>query len=349
MVAERALEFPFTPEDQGEFSSVPSWIPPESRQRTEVHRHKVRVTRRRSAFYTVEEPLDYVSSQAASLKVNGLTAPESTYVPNRKATAQFGKVAISMGLYRDSPFVGIGSIAELMRTEQTRQEGVLSVIEDFNKRYGEDIEIDLEGQSTGGRTVTGVALAAPDRVKSAKLVNSAGTVEGQNSFDYLGRIPGFHRHEMRPNYGTLEHHFRRLDVLGDFIWYNLGDFPFLAAEALSISNDEIHEKVIALCALKRVKTAIVDTTGDYLTPNVGVENGLGKHVDHYVRHPNPFMGHLAMQAFAVETAQLLHDVDRVLDPVGVLPARQFTVVPLESRYSPSRPRLHVPQFRSDAA
>lgn len=348
MAAERALEFSFTPEDGEEFSSVPGWIPYESRQRTEVHRHKVRVTRRRSAYYTVEEPLDYVSSRAASLKVNGLTAPESTQVPNRKATAQVGKVAVSMGLYRDSPLVGFGSVADLMRTERTRQEGVLSVIEDFNKRYGDDVDIDLEGQSTGGRTVTAVALAAPDRVKSVKLVNSAGTIKGQNTFDYLNRLSGFHRHEISPNTGILRHHFRRAEVVGDFIWYNLGDLPFLVAEAISISNDDIRDKVIALAAMKRVKTAIVDTAGDFLTPNAGVEDDLGKYVDHYVRHPNPFMGHLAVQAFAVETALLLHDVDRALDP-DVLPARQFPVVPFEQRAASSRARLHASHFGQDAA
>lgn len=345
MAAEQALEFPFFTEDTGGVPpDVHLEIPRGSRQRTDHYRGKARITSRRSVHYTYQWPLDYVGSDAISVKLNGLGAPESAYVKNREATVQLGKGAVTLAAYQDFPWA-LGSPRDMLRSERTREEAVSAVLDDIDSLFGSGLVYDLEGHSTGGRTAVAVAEKSPERIRGLKLVNSAAVVEGQGTLDYLARIKAFFGDELVDDFDVLRHHFHRPKALADFARYNLGDLFLLAGETFSISNDDIIERVKELDP--SVQASALDTLADRLTPNKSVEATLGGVLDLYRMHPNPWIGHLGMQVHPVEMAMELYAMDRELNPHEVQAPRLFAVRALRRKTTPER-HSRFPFFK-DAA
>lgn len=326
MVAERAFELPFNSSYEG----GPVVIPAHERQKTEIHRGTARIGRRRSVHYTVETPLEHVSSEIVEVNVNGYAAPESVYGPVRSASAQLGRIGVSLGLYQDLRWLGVPSLRDLRHSEEIRQEAVVATLDDIDRHFGTELHYHLNGHSTGGRTSTGVAEGAPERIKGVTYTHTAAVVEGQNTISYAKRLSDFAEDELVANWDVLKHYFNRPAVLGDLIWYNFGNVFLSGSEMMSISNADIRDRIVALRSLKKVKTAILDGEADRLTPNTSVEAELGPHVDHYRMHPHPMIGHLGPQVYPVEMAMEHHRIGELLHPGRVFTPREFSVVSLSS-------------------
>jgi len=332
MAAELAAEFLFPPE----YGDGPVVIPSHELQKTDVFHGKTSLGRHRSVHWTVEMPLEHVSSEIAFVDVNGYGASQETYTPSRRARAQLGQIAVTLGLYQDFPWLGVPSLRDLRHTEEIRQEAVVAALDGVDDRFDTDLLYHLLGHSTGGRTSTGVAEGVPERIAGVTYTHSAAVVEGQNTGSFIGRFPRFTQDEIVANWETLKHHYNRPSVLGDLLWYNFGNSLFSGAELMDISNADICDRIIALKGI--VKTAILDGKSDRLTPNTSVEAELGQHVDHYQLHPHPMIGHLGPQVFPVETAMEHHHIAEVLYPGRVFAPREFSVVSLAQH----RKGQHVP-------
>lgn len=324
MVAEFARELPFTPEDGESSRGQRLEIAPGSHQKTELFYGTARVSRHHTANYTLELPLDYVSSEVIDVNVNGLAAAKPSYRRVREASAQLGKPSVSLAARQNLPAIDLLAPRGIFDTERYRQEAVSATLDDIQKHFGDDILFRLKGHSTGGRTSVAVAEDSPERIESVTLVNSAGLVEGQTIKDYIARLKGFYDHEVVPNWDTLRHDFSHPKVLADFVWYNFGNTLRTGVEAVSISNADIRSRVVQLGDLG-VKVAIMDALADRLTPNTSVASTLGMLVDHYSMHPHPEVGHLGPQVHALEVAMEYHAIDRMLHPEEVIPPRLFAV------------------------
>lgn len=335
MVAESSLEFPFSSYDAGVSHVSRLEITEASRQRTEVYHGRARMGRLESVNYTLEMPLDYVSSDIFDVHVNGLIAAKPSYRRVREAGAQLGKSGISLAAHQGLPVFDLLSPRGVIDTERYRQRAVSAVLDDVQSIYGDEVRFRLKGHSTGGRTSTAVAEDSPERIEGVTLVNSAGLVKGQTTLDYLRRLPAFHREEVEANWDILRHDFARPGVLADFLRYNLGNVVRTGVEALSISRADITERVVALGDLG-IKVAILDAAADRLTPNASVRDGVGSFVDLYRMHPNLAIGHLGPQVHPLELAMEYHAIDRALDPREVLPARLVSIRALERRIHAER-------------
>lgn len=324
MVAEIAREVPFTPEGgEGSFGQRLE-IVPGSRQKTELYHGTARISRHRSADYTLELPLGHISSDVIDVNVNGLAAAKPSYRRVREASAQLGKPSVSLAAKQNLPAIDLLAPRGIFDTERYRQEAVSATLDDIQKHFGDDVRFRLKGHSTGGRTSVAVAEDSPERIESVTLVNSAGLVEGQSIKDYVARLQAFYNDEVLPNWDILRHDFSRPKVLADFVWYNFGNSIRTGVEAVSISNADIRSRVVQLGDLG-IKVAIMDAPADRLTPNSSVATTLGTLVDHYSMHPHSEIGHLGPQVHALEVAMEYHAIDRVLHPEEVIPPRLFAV------------------------
>lgn len=322
MAAETVIELPFTNEEEA-LRRPPSShleIEPQSRQRTEVYHGRAKVSRLVTVPYTMEMPQDYISSDVIDINVNGLAAAKPSYRAVREAEAQLGKNAVSLGV---GTAMSLLSTRNLMHPEQYHVDGVVAVVEDLQKHFGQDVHVRLKGHSKGGRTATGVAEQMPEVVDSVTYVNAAG-LEEANILEFTKRIKGFIGNEIVPNWDILRDEFEDPKVIADFFWYNFGNPLRFGIETASIVKSDIRARAVALGDLG-IKVAILDSFSDRLVPNKTVKNGLGRLVDVYRMHPNKDIGHLGPQAWALEMAMEYHDIDKELHPEEILPARLVAV------------------------
>lgn len=322
MVAERALEHPFSQEVVQQSPGLHLEIVPGSRQRTEVYHGKARVSRFVTVPYTFEMPQGHVSSDVIDVHLNGLAAAKPSYRAVREAGAQLGKNGVTLGV---NSWLGMLSPRQLLDSERYRKEAVSATLDDIDLHFGKEamLKYRLKSHSTGARTGVAVAEDSPERIDSVTLVNAA-AIDGAGTLDYLGRLPDFYRNDIVPNRDILRNDFRDPKVMTDFFWYNLGN-PFRTGlEALSISGDDIRSRVVNLGDLG-VKVAILDAVSDYLTPNHTVRDGIGQLVDVYRVHPNTEIGHLGPQVYALETAMEYHSIDEELHPEEVISPRRVAV------------------------
>ncbi len=127
MAAERSLESPFKQEAVYQDPDVHLEINPESVQRTEIYRGRARMGRFGSTDYTLEMPLDHVSSNVFDVHLNGLSAAKPSYRHVRAAGAQLGKSGISLGARQGFPILDALSPRGTLDTERYREQAAWEV------------------------------------------------------------------------------------------------------------------------------------------------------------------------------------------------------------------------------
>jgi pimeloyl-ACP methyl ester carboxylesterase len=322
MSAERVIELPFDGDRVVQSPGLHLEIDPRHRQRTEKYHGRAKVSRFVEAPYTFEMPQGYVASDVVDINVNGLTAAKPSYRKVREAEAQLGKNSVSLGV---GTALSILSPRNTFHPETFHRDGVIAVIEDLRKHFGQDVRVRLKGHSDGARTSVAVAEEMPEVVESVTLVNPGG-MDGGDLVDHAMRLPRFVHHEVLPNWDILKHEFSDPRVLTDFFFYNLANPVRTAVDAISIATADIRPRVAEL-GKRGVKVAILNAMADRLTPNTSVheQGGIGEQVHINRIHPNHEIGHLGPQVHSLEVALEYHDIDEELHPEEVLPPRPFAV------------------------
>lgn len=324
MAAETVVELPFNSEEVVPQSpGLHLEIDPSSRQSTDRYHGSAPLGRLARVRYTLESPLSYASSDVVDIYVNGIVAPGSLYAPVRRAGTQLGKYGVSFET--GGTMLSALSPRDLLHPEKFRQEGLGVLMDDIQKKFGQQLRFRLKSHSTGLRTAIGAAEASPERIDSVTSIGGA-AIDGIMIADYISRMPNFADEEVVPNADILQHQFAHTRAVSDFFWYNLAGFnlPRLGVEAWSIANDDVKERFVALGDLD-VRSAILDGEADRLTHNSTVPDGIGRLVDLHRMHPEPLFGHLGPQVFALETAMELHSIDEELHPNEVIAPRRFAV------------------------
>lgn len=340
MVAELAPEFPLHPEQgRGQL-----FIPHHERQEVKIDRHKVGRHLGSRASCAAFMPVEYSSSDIWNIYVNGCTGTGRGYILMADADSQLGKNSAAIDVSRGMAINDIFHPKKMLEAELYQAEDISAVLDRIQKIYGVEL-FNLIGHSMGGRAVVGLAEKEPERIAGVVLANAAG-LEKHNLWTMsTERLPEFFRDDLTPNFGLIRDAFGNdLMMAVDYIWHNVSNPVRTVVEALSIASANIEDRVVALGAKDDIKTVILNTEADKLTPNKGVKARFEGLVDYVGVHPNDRFGHFALQTDAYAYSKELHDIDHEIDPIRVRAPREFSVEAMTRVTNIRRSALHVPRI-----
>lgn len=266
-------------------------------QATQLVKAKAKLGRFSCAEYSLQIPVE-PHDDTVEIHVNGLAAAKPPYRGVRKASASMGQISVSLRPARGTVVQDLLAPRTLFHTEELASESVLAVMDDIDRRFGLS-RVKLRSHSMGGRTGVAVAEAAPERVDHITLVNAAG-LEEHSLLVMMSRLARFFKNDILPHRSLLYQEFHDPQVTIDIMRYILQNPLRTIAEAISISEADIRERVRRLIGLQGIAVSIIDAEYDSLVSNKGVEASLGGDVMHYAMLNNPEIGHLGPQTHPTE-------------------------------------------------
>lgn len=278
-------------------------------QATRLVKGKAKLGRLSCVEYSLQIPAE-PHDDTVEIHVNGLAAAKPPYRGVRKASASIGQMSVSLRPARGTAVQDLLAPRTLFHTEGLASESVLAVMDDIDRRFGLS-RVKLRSHSMGGRTGVAVAEAAPERVDHITLVNAAG-LEEHSLLVMMSRLTKFMKNDILPHRSLLYQEFHDPQVAVDIMRYILQNPLRTAAEAISISEADIRDRVRRLIGLQGIAVSIIDAEYDSLVSNKGVEASLGGEVMHYAMLSNPEIGHLGPQTHPTEMVDEYRRADNVV-------------------------------------
>lgn len=248
----------------------------------------------------IESPLQ-PTDPVPAIVLHGYGGFKNAYYQYALHAARFGKPSIYYEESRED--------MELSHSLRLHLRAVKAIMDRYSELYGFD-QFDLDGQSMGGWIAVEAAKRWPERVRSIVLNVSAG-LEPHSTLSFIPRLPKFVIGELIPaafgGYLSPEMSLGKLAICA--IRYAVTNLPRTAAEGIAVSNCDIRPQVARLRA-QGMPIACVVAISDQLLPAAKTTEHSSGLFDEYIVFPVPQAGHLALQCYPAQTAQLHTDLRR---------------------------------------
>lgn len=271
--------------EQRHLRAVPE-MPVEQLFATEVHPPRTAHIGGAAVKYTVEEP-ETIIDEVPLVFIQGFMGPELVYQDMRHATAQRGRVSVTIGRAGFQHPKATFSLNHLLAPQRLTSQSPYAVI----KELGYD-KVDAVCHSMGGPIGANLADRKPERFRSLILLGSAG-LTGHSVFSLAQRLPYAAAEitrgmpELIRRYGLSSAH-----AMADYFYRNPLRPPF---EALDVSRQDIRQTIPRLEEEHGVRVGVGAFVKDCFFDEQIMRDEVGATVSHFVDIEAELAGHIAPQ------------------------------------------------------